>query len=456
MGNLGENILDSQDMFEIILKHLVRCPTVFKRALEIGMTAEDLSSSEIGIQIYKQLADIAFSIGNAPIDPMLFVTHINNRMDNGIIDYTQREDVHALISYIYTGSLNSEYVKRELSQFVKRRRLTKARLNNDDVERLITEFSKLAIEFESRVDVKGESTVINPFQKLVKKKSHSGLMTGFSGIDTMTGGIGLGTYNLLMGYSGCGKTALTTNILKHWALSGIPAVFFSLEEPGDDITQRVYSQTFRIPYTSLYKGASDFELEQAFRDMDEMMREVYMKNMRIIDARDESPISYIKLQNKLEDLAQTEGFVASGVIVDQLEFIEPVFKCDSAWQKEDQCSKEMDALSHYKIGSKAGFGLIVNHQAKGKVSKTFTREQISGFKGIIKPADNAFGIGRVDERSDEFCAFSLKTRHSKGFEVDMVGDLEFMTFKEQPKHMAQSTAPSGGANPMNLPPWLTK
>ena len=456
MGDLGENLLDSQDMFEIILKHLIRCPIVFKRALEIGMTAEDLSSSEIGIQVYKQLAEIAFTISNSPIDPALFMSYVANRIDNGIMDASQNDDIAALCGYIFTGSLNSDYVKRELSQFVKRRRLTKARINNDDVEKLVSEFSKLAIEFEARVDVKGESLVINPFEKLVKKRSSTGLMTGFSGIDTMTGGIGLGTYNLLMGYSGCGKTAITTNILKFWALAGNPSVFFSAEEPGEDITQRVYSQTFRIPYTSLYKGVADFELEDAFSKMDELMRDVFMRNLRIIDVRDEAPISYLKLQNKLEDLAQLEGFVAKGVILDQLEFIEPVGKCDATWEKENQASKEMDALSHYKIGGTSNFGLIVNHQAKGKVARTFTREQISGFKGIIKPADSAFGVGRVDERSDEFCAFSLKTRHSKGFEVDMLGELEFMTFKEQPKNMVKKTADNGGANPLSVPPWLTK
>jgi hypothetical protein len=67
------------------------------------------------------------------------------------------------------------------------------------------------------------------------------------------------------------------------------------------------------------------------------------------------------------------------------------------------------------------------------MTRKFTNGEISGFKGIIKPADMCLAIGRDSSQDSVVSIFSLKSRHAKNFQFDFLAELEFMNFEQQDK-----------------------
>jgi hypothetical protein len=100
-----------------------------------------------------------------------------------------------------------------------------------------------------------------------------------------------------------------------------------------------------------------------------------------------------------------------------------------SWELEKLAAAEMDEFSHRKINGK-NFALWVLHQAKGKLRKHFSRDEIDGFKGIIHKTDLTLGIGRDGINSSECDIFSLKTRHCPDFNETVGTDFAHMRFVE--------------------------
>jgi hypothetical protein len=76
------------------------------------------------------------------------------------------------------------------------------------------------------------------------------------------------------------------------------------------------------------------------------------------------------------------------------------------------------------------FAVWLLHQASGKMNKTYTNAEISGFKGVLKPADMVLAIGRESPQDNVVNIFSIKSRHAKNFCYTYLAELEFMNFEE--------------------------
>ena len=438
----SSNILNEPDLYELIIKHLVRSKLVQDKAIELGMQSDDLMTQPIGNAIYKQIADICLGLKYAPVEPAVLCLHLKDRMQNGFILEQQLADVGNFVSWIYSDGLCEEYIQSILGQFIKVRRIDKIKLSSGaDSLKLQKELSKLAIDFpELESDTATKSILTNPFDVAVVKEAFLGVRLGFPTLDAITGGIGLGEYVLLLGFSGCGKSLMGTNIVRNIGKAGRRVLFLSAEEEAPDIFQRIYAQQFRINYSELHQGRIPKDKLQALIDnIEPEILETLRKNIKIVDLKAEAPINTNKIKAKLEQFAK-EGFIPELVIIDQLEFLEVNEKLanEPAWKAEDRKSDECDLLSHHLIAGEHKFGLIVLHQVNGNPKRTFNRTDIAGFKGIINPADTVLGIGRENVTSDEFCIFTLKSRHSKNFELDFFGELEYMTLTEMDQHRKQS------------------
>ena len=81
-----------------------------------------------------------------------------------------------------------------------------------------------------------------------------GLSTGFSGLDTMTGGLKRGCLYVCAGRPGTGKTAIVVQIGRKVAGSGKPVVIFSLEMPSAELSQRLLSAETGIDGHKLTRG----------------------------------------------------------------------------------------------------------------------------------------------------------------------------------------------------------
>lgn len=428
---MSNEILDSADFIEITLKHLIRDPAVYQKAKELKLKADDFLSSELaGIRLYKELADVALTIGHPPIDRKIVLLHLKEKLKSGSLQDHSVEDIGKLIDWIFSSDLNAVYVNDRLKDFIRRRRLVKAHIDNaDDPESVLTEMSKVAVDL-NQTEASTKTRTFKPFETIVTRPEFSGLQTGFARIDKVIGGLGFGEYGLIIGHSSSGKTAVAASIMLENAQMNNKVLYLSAEEPGENICDRGYSKQFKIGYTALHQGAeaAKLELTAAMSELPEEERRPLIENLQIEDVRHLAPINKDMVITILEKKAK-EGFLPDLVIIDQMDYQEPIGKYDQKWQRYEAVSMENDYLSQYLIAGHKPFGLWVLHQASGKMSRTYTNAEISGFKGVIRPADICLCIGRESIADPVAKLFSLKTRHTDSFDIDYQFNGEFMSFE---------------------------
>jgi len=424
---------DSYDFTEIVLKHLIRDKDVLTTAKTVGMTGEDMLTTEsAGIQIYKVFADIAFEVNDSPIDPYLFLTLVKDKKSQGKLGASDA-DIGELWSWIYQTELNSDYIKGQLNNFVLRRRLSKkARAHDDDVVKLQEEFTKINQDMRT-AQVTGKVRRSTPFRQISKKPIHEGIMTGLAKVDEVLGGILPGECALLVGHSGSGKTAVATYIASGVVRTYRKVLYISCEEPMENINDRWYANIFDMSYKHLHAGKAEFEKEQCHREMLEVDR-LMMDNLRISDARELTPISKSQLIELIE-LEAKDGFIADLVIIDQMDFLRPekiMQKGVQKYQEYEQIAAELDQLSQYLILGEHPFAVLAIHQGTGDMKWCFGYNDIAGCKGIVKPFDWALGVGRKHRNSPNINLFSMKVRHSEHFTCKYIADFDHMRFDDDP------------------------
>lgn len=433
------NKFDTADYDEEVLKHLVRSPIVAKRAKEINLLADDFMSSNIaGIQLYREVARAALEIKERPISQKSLKVRINENL--GKAGLPKDENLVALLDWFYSDILNEDTIADELVAFAKHRRLTKIHeTNKDDVATFAKEASKLAISFDS-LETVANVTSASPFKAIIKGGHTQGIITGFNAVDVKLHGLGREECGLIIGHSGSGKTAVTSAMAKYAAVNGYKALYISLEEPKINIIHRWYASQFRINYSRLHFGLDDpkqktninIDLQMAFDEMDDETRQSLL-NLEIIDARDLCPINADQIRTLIDEKV-AEGFIPDVVYVDQLEFMEPVKempKQSQPYAALEQCAKEIDRLSQYKILGEHTFALWMIHQGKGEPNWSFGYDDIAGFRGIVKPFDVCLGVGRHKRDDPHVNIFSMKTRHGQPFAQSYRAEFEFMTFVQE-------------------------
>lgn len=429
--------MDNAEYYELMLRHLIRDPEFHKQAVMLGVKAEDFLSSIVGgVVIYKIFAEVALEVNSTPISTDLFRLKLKSKFDENPNLVGKEEQAAELYEKVYTQAIDSKFANENLRSFIKRRRQVKASqehgTNHDALNAALNEIEK---ELASK-SVNAVVTVDYPFKKLLKQSLTTLIPTGFARVDAALGGGGIakGEYGLIVGYTGGGKTAMAVSIAKANAIMGNKAAFVSMEETTINISNRFYSQVFRINYSDLRNGKAGMELEQLFNDNpDDPHRKLLADNLALFGLKEAAPVTPQAVLDTLRKHYDETGFIPDVVVVDQMQFMEPndKKKNESSWDMQARLSSHCDWLSHQTIGGQP-FGLWVLHQAKGgKMKKFFTHAEISGFKGILQPADIGIGIGREDQKSKDFGIFSLKTRHTAGFESDYEGELEYMTFRDR-------------------------
>jgi len=84
-------------------------------------------------------------------------------------------------------------------------------------------------------------------ERIASGDALSGLSTGYEDLDRFIGGLRPGELIVLGARLSLGKTAMSLNIAERVASSGVPTLFFSLEQSADDITDRMLSMESGVP-----------------------------------------------------------------------------------------------------------------------------------------------------------------------------------------------------------------
>lgn len=442
------NIYDDSAFDEALLKNLLRSPEVFTKARALNITGDDfLTSTLAGIQLYKHIALIALASGPAPIDRRILEVNIRQRYNDGLLVGTDAEDIQTLVHWFYTSDLSPEYFLEHLKPFIIHRRFSKASvLNRTDPVAAFNEMHRISSTLSQSSNV-SQSTSSNPFSNPIFKDITSGIYTGFQEVDVKMHGLGKEECGLLIGHSGSGKTAISSNFIKNAAYGGRKALYISLEEPEINIINRWYANFFEINYTDLHYGNPDARmlLETGFADMKPSERLTLMTNLNIIDARELAPITADGIKQLIENKAQG-GFIPEVVLIDQMDYMTPMKALNKGaqkWEEQQQIAFECDKLSEHKILGEHTFGLWVVHQAKGEMRWEFGYDDISGCKGIVKPFDTAIGIGRYSRETPFVNLFSMKVRHTEQFRQSYRAYFEHMKFMKanwSPKDVAAASA----------------
>jgi hypothetical protein len=300
---------------------------------------------------------------------------------------------------------------------------------------MASEINNLIFEFkgaERGNEVLSFQTFVTPVFK-TKREAYG---FGFPSIDAVVVGLSPQELGMIIGYSGTGKTAVAVHSAMQSVLNGIKVLYLSIEEPAVDIIQRFYANYFKISYTELHhqKGAAQAELQSKLSELTEDEKNI-LKNLRVEDLRDVSPVTSRYIAQKLDEMYEREGYCPEVIYMDQMDYIQPNDEDGTAapWEKYAKVAFEVDDLCNHMIAGKHKFAVWLLHQATGKMRRHFSNAEISGFKGIIKPADIVIGIGKDKPEDTNVSIFSLKCRHTKNFTQDFLADLNFMRFQEMNK-----------------------
>jgi len=422
-------VYNDADYLELTIKCLYRDRGAMQKALDLGVKPEDFGT----INIYNAFVATAVSIGIAPINPQLCLTILKPELKKHNVGEADMPTVIAFWEYIYNNDeLTAEHIVKNLADFVKFRRYQMLRSANTDApEKLVQDANKLIGDIELK-NTTGGIREFNPFDELVLVEQQECLMTGFPAVDMHARGLNYQELGLILGHSGSGKTAMAVFSAIQNAKQFRKVLYLSLEEPAENICNRVYSNIFRISYTDLHKGSSfaKQDLRTAYPNMACRDREA-MRNLKIHDLRDATPLTAKYIQNYLDKLYEDTGYHPDLVYIDQMDYLTTTAKYDAEWQKYAKVAFEVDDLCNHLIGGEHPFSVWLLHQAGGKMTRKFTNAEISGFKGILKPVDMALAIGRDSAQDTVVSIFSLKSRHAKNFQFDYLAELEFMNFEQQ-------------------------
>ena len=446
-----KNALFDSDEFSVrVLKYMARFDSTLQVARLAKIKPKDFQAGLHGTKLYQELSKLIFEFKVAPIDISTFNIYYKAKEEKGSFKSYHSVNIDEAVAEIFEGEveeadrLNTEAM---LSDFVVRRREQKVLQDKKANAEWVREQLNQIHDERVSMSVAKDAEFISPFTEYVETIQRPIIKMGMGIMDSKGGSIGPEECGLIIGHSGTGKTAVASYMMRGVALNGRKVLYISAEEPARNIVNRWYAQTFNMNYTDLHRGEAITERQkrEAWEQLDEDAR-TQLSRLNIVDVRGVNPLNRRAIEEVLERKADA-GFIPDVICIDQMDYLRPmraVAKGTGKWQEYENIAFDCDELSQYKIGGTEKIALWVLHQATGDMKWDFTYNDISGFKGIVKPFDLAVGIGREDRESNHINLFSMKVRHSEHFRSPQFADFAHMSFTEdlsyKPKEVREKEA----------------
>ena len=263
-----ENLKDN-DIEIIVLAYLLKHSELLDSHFEL--ISSDLFANIENLKIFKVLEDFHQSQKNISIETVK--NYIPDIQSNTLKDLSLQIDQIVFSKDIfknYLETLQELYLRRELFKITqsKNTETTSFETSNNikdiflDLEKKLfdlSNFNKDSYEFKDFATVTKSS--IQLVEKAFKKKGkYSGVVSGFTDLDNMLGGLQNSDLIILAGRPSMGKTALATNIAFNAAKfyssdeEKGSVVMFSLEMSAEQIGLRILAEQSKIPSDKLRKG----------------------------------------------------------------------------------------------------------------------------------------------------------------------------------------------------------
>lgn len=214
--------------------------------------------------------------------------------------------------------LDDDILRDKLDLFLKER---ETQFSSESLHQLATHISKSGIP-RNATDIVAKAlsqskniyytTGVNEFPEKYKDKDLAlGFQTGVTEIDKRTGGLHLGTLNVIMGYAGSGKTTWAVNIAYNAAKQNCNIAYISLEISKNNLIADLLSRHSnepefkgktiehrKIKHRKLTKEEEDFLLNSVYKSFKEKIADHFC----IIDESDIQEYSTTSFINILEEI----------------------------------------------------------------------------------------------------------------------------------------------------------
>ncbi|MFA6636912.1 MAG: DnaB-like helicase C-terminal domain-containing protein [Candidatus Omnitrophota bacterium] len=165
-----------------------------------------------------------------------------------------------------------------------------------------------------------------------------GIFTGFKGLDILTGGLKKGDVTVIAGRPSLGKSALALSILEHvGAKDKIPCVYFSLELPRNQLTERMLSSMSGVDINKIRSG---FLSKTEWPKLVSTAGRISGESIFI----DDTPgITALEIKEKARSLKAEHDIKL--IIVDYLQLVSGESSSGSRRQKMSDISREIRAIA---------------------------------------------------------------------------------------------------------------
>ncbi len=346
-----ENLKDN-DIEIIVLAYLLKHSELLDSHFEL--ISSDLFANIENLKIFKVLEDFHQSQKNISIETVK--NYIPNIQSNTLKDLSLQIDQIVFSKDIfknYLETLQELYLRRELFKITqsKNNETTSFETSNNikdiflDLEKKLfdlSNFNKDSYEFKDFATVTKSS--IQLVEKAFKKKGkYSGVVSGFTDLDNMLGGLQNSDLIILAGRPSMGKTALATNIAFNAAkfYSGDEekgsVVMFSLEMSAEQIGLRILAEQSKIPSDKLRKGELTEKDSIALSDT---YKEIH--NLKFFF--DDSPnLTVSELRSKLR--RYKNNYNIKLVLIDYLQLIKPEGNKDNRVNELSEITRNLKQLA---------------------------------------------------------------------------------------------------------------
>ena len=346
-----ENLKDN-DIEIIVLAYLLKHSELLDSHFEL--ISSDLFANIENLKIFKVLEDFHQSQKNISIETVK--NYIPDIQSNTLKDLSLQIDQIVFSKDIfknYLETLQELYLRRELFKITqsKNTETTSFETSNNikdiflDLEKKLfdlSNFDKDSYEFKDFATVTKSS--IQLVEKAFKKKGkYSGIVSGFTDLDNMLGGLQNSDLIILAGRPSMGKTALATNIAFNAAKfyssdeEKGSVVMFSLEMSAEQIGLRILAEQSKIPSDKLRKGELTEKDSIALSDT---YKEIH--NLKFFF--DDSPnLTVSELRSKLR--RYKNNYNIKLVLIDYLQLIKPEGNKDNRVNELSEITRNLKQLA---------------------------------------------------------------------------------------------------------------
>ncbi len=347
-----ENLKDN-DIEIIVLAYLLKHSELLDSHFEL--ISSDLFANIENLKIFKVLEDFHQSQKNISIETVK--NYIPDIQSNTLKDLSLQIDQIVFSKDIfknYLETLQELYLRRELFKITqsKNTETTSFETSNNikdiflDLEKKLfdlSNFNKDSYEFKDFATVTKSS--IQLVEKAFKKKGkYSGVVSRFTDLDNMLGGLQNSDLIILAGRPSMGKTALATNIAFNAAKfyssdeEKGSVVMFSLEMSAEQIGLRILAEQSKIPSDKLRKGELTEKDSIALSDT---YKEIH--NLKFFFFDDSPNLTVSELRSKLR--RYKNNYNIKLVLIDYLQLIKPEGNKDNRVNELSEITRNLKQLA---------------------------------------------------------------------------------------------------------------